>query len=102
MRQEHRAGGKVFVDYSGKKPAIIDPATGTVGEAEIFVAGLGASSFTYAEATWSQTRPDWIGAHVRMFSFFGGVPRLIVPDNRSPGSTRRHSTIRRLTAATAE
>ena len=85
MRQEHRAGDKVFVDYSGKKLAIIDPATGTVREAEIFVAVLGASSFTYAEATWSQTLPDWIGAHVRMFSFFGGVPRLIVPDNLKSG-----------------
>jgi transposase len=85
MRQEHRAGDKVFVDYSGKKLAIIDPATGTVREAEIFVAVLGASSFTYAEATWSQTLPDWIGAHVRMLSFFGGVPRLIVPDNLKSG-----------------
>jgi transposase len=69
MRQEHRAGDKVFVDYSGKKLAICDPATGAVREAEIFVAVLGASSFTYAEATWSQTLPDWIGAHVRMFRF---------------------------------
>jgi transposase len=80
MRQEHRAGDKVFVDYSGKKLGITDPTTGEVRFAEIFVAVLGASSFTYCEASWSQTLPDWIGAHVRMFRFFGGVPRLVVPD----------------------
>jgi transposase len=81
MRQEHAAGDKVFVDYSGKKIGIVDRTTGVVQEAEIFVAVLGASSFTYAEASWTQALPDWIGAHVRMFRFFGGVPRLIVPDN---------------------
>jgi transposase len=80
MRQEHRAGDKVFVDYSGKRLGITDPVTGEVRFAEIFVAVLGASNYTYAEATWSQTLPDWIGAHVRMFRFFGGVPRLVVPD----------------------
>jgi len=85
MRQDYAAGDKVFVDYSGKKIAIVDRATGVVREAEIFVAVLGASSFTYAEATWSQALPDWIGAHVRMFRFFGGVPRLIVPDNLRSG-----------------
>ena len=85
MRQHHVAGDKVFVDYSGKKIAIVDPHTGEVREAEIFVAVLGASNFTYAEATWTQTLPDWIGAHVRMFRFFGGVPRLVVPDNLKSG-----------------
>ena len=85
MRQDHVAGDKVFVDYSGKKVAIVDPQTGEIREAEIFVAVLGASSFTYAEATWTQTLPDWIGAHVRMFRFFGGVPRLVVPDNLKSG-----------------
>jgi transposase len=85
MRQDHAAGDKVFVDYSGKKIGIIDRATGVVREAEIFVAVLGASSFTYAEATWTQALPDWIGGHVRMFRFFGGVPRLIVPDNLKSG-----------------
>jgi Homeodomain-like domain len=80
MRQDHPAGDKVFVDYSGKKISIIERETGVVREAEIFVAVLGASSFTYAEATWTQGLPDWIGAHVRMFRFFGGVPRLVVPD----------------------
>ncbi|SCB50976.1 Transposase [Rhizobium lusitanum] len=85
MRQEHAAGDKVFVDYSGKKIPIVDRKTGEIREAEIFVAVLGASSFTYAEATWTQTLPDWIGSHVRMFHFFGGVPRLIVPDNLKSG-----------------
>ncbi|WP_288006305.1 helix-turn-helix domain-containing protein [Acidiphilium sp.] len=80
MRQDHRAGDKVFVDYSGKRIGIVDGASGEVRQAEIFVGVLGASSFTYAEASWSQTLPDWIGAHVRMFRAFGGVPRLIVPD----------------------
>ncbi|WP_335645177.1 hypothetical protein [Martelella mediterranea] len=74
MRQDHVAGDKVFVDYSGKKIAIADPLTGAIREAEIFVAVLGASGFTYAQATWTQTLPDWIGAHVRMFRFFGDVP----------------------------
>jgi transposase len=85
MRQHHAAGDKLFVDYSGKKVPIVDPASGVVREAEIFVAVLGASSLTYAEATWTQTLPDWIGAHVRLFRFLGGVPRLVVPDNLKSG-----------------
>ena len=85
MRQHHVAGDKLFVDYSGKKVPIVDPDTGVVREAEIFVAVLGASSLTYALATWSQALPDWIGAHVRLFRFLGGVPRLIVPDNLKSG-----------------
>jgi transposase len=85
MRQYHPAGDKVFVDYSGKRIGIVESDTGVVREAEIFVAVLGASNFTYAEATWTQGLPDWIGAHVRMFRFFGGVPRLVVPDNLKSG-----------------
>ena len=85
MRQVHIAGDKVFVDYSGKKLPIVDRKTGEIREAEIFVGVLGASSYTFAEATWTQTLPDWIGSHVRMFAFFGGVPRLIVPDNLKSG-----------------
>jgi transposase len=81
MRQQHVAGHKAFVDYSGKRVPITDPLTGEVRMAEIFVAVLGASSLTYAEATWSQTLPDWIGSHVRMFRFWGAAPRLLVPDN---------------------
>lgn len=81
MRQSHVAGHKAFVDYSGKKVPIVDPFTGEVRMAEIFVAVLGASNLTYAEASWTQSLPDWIGAHVRMFRFFGAAPRLLVPDN---------------------
>ncbi len=85
MRQRHEPGEKVFVDYSGKKLPIVDPATGEIREAEIFVAVLGASNLTFSEATWTQQLPDWIGSHVRMFGFFGGVPKLIVPDNLKSG-----------------
>jgi transposase len=85
MRQAHVAGHKAFIDYSGKKVPIVDPLTGEVRMAEIFVAVLGASNLTYAEATWTQTLPDWIGAHVRMFRFYGAAPRLLVPDNLKSG-----------------
>jgi transposase len=85
MRQTHAAGQKAFVDYSGKKVPITDPLTGEIRMAEIFVGVLGASNLTYAEATWTQTLPDWIGAHVRMFRFYGAVPRLLVPDNLKSG-----------------
>ena len=85
MRQEHDAGDKVFVDYSGKTLPIVDGKTGEIREAEIFLGVLGASSYTFAEVTWSQALPDWIGSHVRMFRFFGGVPRLLVPDNLKSG-----------------
>ena len=85
MRQDHVAGDKGFGDYSGKKVPIANPKTGEVREAEIFVGVLGASSYTYAEASWSQSLSDWIGAHVRMFAFYGGTPRLIVPDNLKSG-----------------
>ena len=79
IRQHQGAGDKVFVDYSGNRVGIVDPATGVARQAEIFVAVQGASSLTYAEATWTQTLPDWIGAHVRLFRFLGGLPRLVVP-----------------------
>src|SRR6202050_34748 len=85
MRQHHVAGEKAFVDYSGKRIGIADPTTGEIREAEIFVGVLGASNLTYAEATWTQTLPDWTGAHVRMFRFFGAAPRLLVPDNLKSG-----------------
>ena len=81
MRQQHAAGHKAFVDYSGKLVPNTEPVTGLVRAAEIFVAVLGASNLTYAEATWTQTLPDWIGAHMRMFRFWGVVPQLLVPDN---------------------
>ena len=85
MRQHHAAGEKAFVDYSGKRIGIVDPTTGEVREAEIFVGVLGASNLTYAEATWTQQLADWTGAHVRMFRFFGGAPKLLVPDNLKSG-----------------
>jgi transposase len=85
MRQHHEAGDKLFVDYSGKKVPIVDPHSGEVREAEIFVGVMGASSYTYAEATWSQSLQDWIEAHVRMFRHLNAVPRLLVPDNLKAG-----------------
>jgi len=80
MRQVHRAGEKVFVDYSGARPCITDPTTGEKTPVELFVGVLGASSYTFAEATRSQTLPDWCGSHQRMLEFFGGVPEIVVPD----------------------
>lgn len=88
MRQTHRAGEKLFVDYAGQTVEIIDRASGEVRAAQIFVAVLGASSYTYAEATWTQTLPDWIGAHVRAFDYLGGTPEVLVPDNLRSGVSR--------------
>ena len=78
MRQDHKAGEKVFVDWAGKRPEIVDPLTGEVRPVELFVACLGASSYTYAEATLTQQLPDWIGAHTRMLEFFSAVPAIVV------------------------
>ena len=80
MRQTHIAGEKLFVDYAGQTVPLIDAATGEITAAQIFVATLGASNYTYACATARQTTADWIGAQVRALEFFGGTPRLIVPD----------------------
>ena len=88
LRQVHPAGERVFVDFAGHMMEVIDAATGEIRRAEVFVAVLGASSYTYAQATWTQSLPDWIGAHVAMLSFFGGVPRQIVSDNLRAGITR--------------
>jgi transposase len=82
MRQSHVGGDKLFVDYAGDTvPVIVDRLTGQTRPAQIFVAVLGASNFTYAEASWTQTLGDWIGAHTRAFAALGGVPNLLVPDN---------------------
>ena len=82
MRQTHAAGERLFVDYAGDGvPVVIDRLTGEVRMAQIFVAVLGASSFTFAKASWTQTLPDWIDAHVSTLEAIGGVPQLIVPDN---------------------
>ncbi|HVK84791.1 MAG TPA: IS21 family transposase [Kofleriaceae bacterium] len=88
MRQVHIAGDAMFVDYSGKRPSFFDPATGEVIAVELFVAVLGASNYTYAEATRSQRGPDWIASHVRALAFFGGAPRAIVCDQLKSGVTR--------------
>jgi transposase len=85
MRQVHRAGEKCFVDYAGKKPTIIEPASGEVIAVELFVAVLGASNYTYAEATRTQQVPDWIASHARAFAFLGGVTAAIVCDQLKSG-----------------
>jgi transposase len=88
LRQVHIAGERLFVDFAGHTMEVIDAATGEIHRAEIFVAVLGASSFIYAQATASQTLPDWIGAHVNALTALGGVPRQIVSDNLKAGITK--------------
>jgi transposase len=85
MRLYHKAGEKLFVDYAGQTIPVVDPHTGEIRQAQIFVATLGASNYTYAEAQSRQDLPNWIGAHVRAFSFLGGVPEIVVPDNLKAG-----------------
>jgi len=88
MRQLHRAGEKLFIDYCGQTVPIVDGATGEIHPAQVFVAVLGASSYSYAEATWTQELPQWIASHQRAFQFFGGVVELLVPDNLRSGVTK--------------
>jgi len=88
LRQEHRAGEKLFVDYAGPTIAVQDPATGETREAQLFVSVLGASNYTFAEATWTQGLADWMGSHMRAFEFLGGVPEIVVPDNLKSGVTK--------------
>ena len=88
LRQVHPAGERLFVDFAGSTVAVVERADGEARQAEIFVAVLGASSFTYACAVWSQALPDWVGAHVRAFGYFGGVARQLVSDNLKAGVTR--------------
>ncbi len=90
MRQNHLAGDKLFLDYAGHTMPVTDQATGEIRQAQIFVATLGASSYTYCEATWSQSLPDWIGSHVRTFAHLGGVPNMLVPDNLKSAVTSPH------------
>ncbi len=85
MRQTHRAGEKLFVDYAGKKPHIVDPVTGECIEVELFVSVLGASNLTYTDATMTQRGTDWIGSHVQAFEYFGGVAGAVVPDQLKTG-----------------
>jgi transposase len=88
LRQHHKAGEKMFADYAGMSMPVVDRDSGEVREAQIFVVALGASNYTYAEATWTQELPNFIGSHVRAFSFFGGVPRVVVPDNPKQGVSK--------------
>lgn len=88
LRQTHRAGEKLFVDYAGQTIPVADPATGKTREARLFVSTLGASSYTFARAAFSEDLPSWIEAHVRALTFFGGVPEILVPDNLKSGVTK--------------
>jgi transposase len=81
LRQTLTPGEKLFVDYSGTKFGIVNPDTGEIREAELFVAALGVSGCIFAELTWTQQLPDWIASHVRAFAFYGGVVEIVVPDN---------------------
>jgi transposase len=88
MRQTHRAGEKLFVDFCGMTVPLTDRQTGEIRPAQSFVAVMGASNYTYAEAVASQGLADWIGAHVRACAFFGGVTEVLVPDNLAAGVTK--------------
>jgi transposase len=85
MRQTHAAGERMFVDYAGQTIEIVDGLSGEVHEAQLFVAVLGASSYTYADATLTQSLPDWCGSHERAFTFFGGAAAQVVSDNLKSG-----------------
>lgn len=88
MRQIHKAGEKLFVDYAGQTLPIVNPRTGEIRESQIFLSVLGASSYTFAEATWNQDLSDWLGSHRRAFEFIGGVPEIVVPDNLKSAVTK--------------
>ena len=88
LRQEYHAGEKMFIDFASKGIPIVEPATGEITEAEVFVAVLGASNYTYAEAVASQDLQSWICAHVRAFEYFGGVTEILIPDNLRSGVTK--------------
>jgi len=88
LRQSYKAGEKMFVDYAGQTVPVIDSKSGEVKDAQVFVAVLGASNYTYTEATWDQGLASWTASHVRAFEYFGGVPRIVVPDNLKSGVSR--------------
>lgn len=90
MRFVHKAGEKTFVDYAGLTMEWIEPATGVIHKAQIFVGCLGCSHFIFAEATKSQSMDDWIGSHIHMFEAFGGVTQMVIPDNLKSGVTKAH------------
>jgi len=90
MRQIHRAGEKLFVDYCGPTMSVVNPDTGEIRSAQVFVAVLGASNYTFACASWSQKQEDWLNAHVQAFEFFGGVSEIVVPDNLKSAVRKTH------------
>jgi transposase len=106
MRQNHGVGEKLFVDYAGDTvPVVVDRLTGETRAAHLFVAVLGASSLSYAEARWSETLADWIGCHVNALEAFGGAPALLVPDNAKVAvikACRYDPQVKRSYAAMAE
>lgn len=87
MRQTHAAGEKLFVDFAGDTGPVFDGLTGEVRAAKVFVAVMGASNYTFAQARFSEALPDWIGAHVDALTFLGGVPKALVCDNLKAGVT---------------
>jgi len=90
MRQKHKAGEKLFIDYAGQTIPVVEPQTGEIRQVQIFVAVLGASNYTYAEAHETQSLAHWLGAHVRALAFLGGVPEVLVPDNLKAGVKSPH------------
>lgn len=102
LRQDHRAGEKLFLDFAGQTIPITDPLTGEIWQAQLFVAVLGASNYTYAEALPSQAELWWTAAHVRAFEFMGGAPAILVPDNLKAGVIKPHRYEPILNASYAE
>ena len=90
MRLTHKAGDKLFVDYSGLTVPWVDRETAVINHAQIFVAVLGASNYTYIEATAEQSLPCWIESHIHAFEFYNGVTTCLVPDNLKAGVTKPH------------
>lgn len=88
LRQTHKAGEKLFVDYAGQTVSVTDPVTGEVRQAQIFVSVLGASNYTFCEATWDQSLESWTDSHIHAFEYFGGVPEIVVPDNLKSGVSK--------------
>jgi transposase len=88
LRQTHRAGEKMFVDYAGQTIPVIEAETGKVRQAQIFVAVLGASNYTFSEASWDQGLASWTGSHIHAFEYFEGVPEIVVPDNLKSGVSK--------------
>jgi transposase len=90
MHQVHKAGEKTFVDYAGMTMPWLETSTGEIHEAQIFVGCLGASQYTFVDATATQKLPDFIGSHVKMWAYFGGVSEIVVPDNLKSAVTKAH------------